>query len=122
MQGEDFHTVEEAARVLKLTPDRIRQMLRDGEIEGVPPQEGGASGWKIPIRVIHGRDHSLPIDRSESPTTAPESLSEREDISSPEDIRGEEEPGPTPAQPQRGDGAAENSREPTVPSTNLVTV
>jgi excisionase family DNA binding protein len=44
MQGEDFYTVEEAARALKLTPDRIRQMLRDGEIEGVPPLEGGASG------------------------------------------------------------------------------
>ena len=48
MQGEDFYTVEEGARALKLTPDRIRQMRRDGEIEGVPPQEGGASGWKIP--------------------------------------------------------------------------
>jgi hypothetical protein len=123
MQGEDFYTVEEAARALKLTPERIWQMLREGEIEGVPPQKTGASGWKIPVRLIHGRDHPPPINRSESPTTGPEStLSEPEDISGPEDIRGAEEPGPTPAQPQRDDDAAENSRQPTAPSTHRVTV
>jgi hypothetical protein len=77
MQGEDFYSVEEVAQALKLTPDRIRQMLRDGEIEGVPPHEGGASGWKIPVRVIPGRDRTPPpIDRSESPTTGPESSRE----------------------------------------------
>ena len=53
VQAESFYTVEKAARALRLTPERIRQMLRDGELEGVPPQEGGASGWMIPIRVIH---------------------------------------------------------------------
>lgn len=121
MQGEDSYTVEEAARALKLTPDRIRQMLRDGEIEGVPPQESGTSDWKLPIRVIHGRDRPPPIDRSESPTTDPESLPASEDISGPEDIHGEEEPYPTHAQPQRDD-AAENSGEPTASSTHLVTV
>lgn len=113
VQGEDFYTVEEAARALKLTPERIRQMLHDGELEGVPSQESGASGWKIPVRIIHGRDRPPPppIDRSGSPITGPE------------DIRGEEEPGSTPAQPQRDDGdAAENSREPTAPSTHPVTV
>jgi hypothetical protein len=30
----DFYTVDEAAKVLKLTPGRIRQMLRSGELEG----------------------------------------------------------------------------------------
>jgi excisionase family DNA binding protein len=110
MQGEGFYTVEEAAQALKLTPDRIRQMLRDGELEGVSPQEGGASGWKIPIRVIHGRERPPPTYRSESPTTGPAG------------IRGEDEPGPpTPARPQRDD-AAENSREPAAPSTRRVTV
>src|SRR3712207_2874344 len=97
MQGEDFYTVEEAARALKLTPDRIQQMLRDGELEGVPPQEGGALSWKIPVRVIQGRNRPLsPMDRSESSTTALEhSSSESEDTSGPEDTHEEEEPGPT---------------------------
>ena len=34
--AEDFYTVEEAARVLKLTPGRIGQMLHEGSLEGVP--------------------------------------------------------------------------------------
>ena len=33
---EDFYSVDEAARILKLTPGRIRQMLRAGEFECVP--------------------------------------------------------------------------------------
>ena len=32
---EDTYTVDEAARVLKLTPGRIRQMLRGGEFEAI---------------------------------------------------------------------------------------
>ena len=121
MQGEDFYTVEEAARALKLTPDRIRQMLRDGEIEGVPPREGGASGWKIPIRAIHDRDRPPPMDRPEAPAIGAEGLSGSEDISGPEDISGEEAPDPTPAQPEREDDAVDSS-EPTTPSTQGVSV
>jgi excisionase family DNA binding protein len=53
VQTESFYTVKQAARALRLTSERIRQMLRDGELEGVPPKEGSASGWMIPIRVVH---------------------------------------------------------------------
>jgi excisionase family DNA binding protein len=55
MEGEDFYSVEEAARVLQLTPGRIRQMLRAGELEGVPPEESGGRGWKIPMHAVHDR-------------------------------------------------------------------
>ena len=42
---EDFYTVDEAVRILKLTPGRIRQTLRAGELEDIPPEEsGGAAG------------------------------------------------------------------------------
>ena len=112
MQGEDFYTVEEAARALKLTPDRIRQMLRDGEIEGVPPQGVATPGWRIPIRVIHDRDRSQTMDRPEAPTISPESPSGPEDASGPEDTRAEEAPSPTRAQPE---DEAVDSREPTTP-------
>ncbi len=125
MKGEDFYTVEEAARALRLTPDRIRQMLREGELEGVPPQEGGASSWKIPVRVIRGRDRPAPpIDHSESPTTAgPESgFSGSEEISDPEDIRGEEEQSPIPSRLERDDDAADSSRAPTAPPPQDVTI
>jgi hypothetical protein len=33
--AEDFYSVDEAARIMKLTPGRIRQMLRGaGEVDG----------------------------------------------------------------------------------------
>jgi excisionase family DNA binding protein len=108
MQGEDFYTVEEAARALKLTPDRIRQMLRDGEIEGVPPQVGGASGWRIPVRVVQDRDLPPPMARPE-------------DIPGPQDMRGEEAPSLTPAQPERED-AEVDSREASMPPTPRLSV
>jgi hypothetical protein len=38
---EDFYSVDEAAKILKLTPGRIRQMPRAGELEGLSPEEGG---------------------------------------------------------------------------------
>ena len=82
----------------------------------MPLQEGGTSGWKIPIRVIHGRDRPPPMDRPKGHITAPETLPGPGDIPDPETISGEEEPGPTSAQPQRDD-AAGSSREPTAPST-----
>jgi len=121
VQGKNFYTVEQAARALKLTPDRIHQMLRDGELEGVPPQVGDASAWKIPIKVIHGRDRPPPMDFFESFTADPERPPEPEDISGFSDTSAEEEPNPTTPRLQ-SDEAAEKSGEPTTaPSTHQVT-
>src|SRR5215210_1103510 len=55
----DFYTVEEAATVLQRTPGRIRQLLRDGTLEG----EGGGDP-KDPWRVHKWAVHAL---RDESP-------------------------------------------------------
>jgi hypothetical protein len=44
---EDFYSVDEAAKILKLTPGRIRQMPRAGELEGLSPEEGGERGWLL---------------------------------------------------------------------------
>lgn len=54
--GEDFYSVEEAAKVLQLTPGRIRQMLRAAELEGIPPEQSGGRGWKIPMHAVHDRE------------------------------------------------------------------
>jgi hypothetical protein len=35
VQGEDFYTDDEAARILRLTTSSIRQMLRAGELGGI---------------------------------------------------------------------------------------
>ena len=80
---EDFYTVDEAAKILKLTPGRIRQMLRGGELEGTPPEESGKRGWKIPMHAVHDRDRPGRLEHSgaRSPyeaTEAPERLSDLE--------------------------------------------
>jgi excisionase family DNA binding protein len=54
-EGPETYTVDEAARILKLITGRIRQMLRAGELEAVPPEEGGGRGWKIPMHAGHDR-------------------------------------------------------------------
>jgi excisionase family DNA binding protein len=65
-----YYTVDEVAKILKLTPDRIRQMLRDGELEGLAPEEGGERGWKIPVRTAH--DWDRPPRVQEDPESPPE--------------------------------------------------
>src|SRR5829696_116187 len=82
MQGEDFYSVDEAARILKLTPGRVRQMLRAGELEGIAPEEGGRGpgrGWQIPMHAVHDRDRPARVKRQPEPPEAPEKLSELED-------------------------------------------
>jgi hypothetical protein len=77
---EDFYSVDEAARILKLTPSRIRQMLRASELEGIPPEESGGRGWKIPMHAVHDRDRPARVERSGAiePPESPERLSDLE--------------------------------------------
>lgn len=69
VEGEDFYSVGEAAKILQLTEGRIRQMLRAGELEGVPPEESGGRGWRIPMRAVHDRERPSRVER---PQQAPE--------------------------------------------------
>ena len=48
----DFYSVTEAAKILKLTTGRVRQMLRSGALEGISPEDTGERGWRIPMRII----------------------------------------------------------------------
>lgn len=77
---ESFYTVDEAARILKLTPGRIRQMLRAGELEGIPPgeAESGGRGWKIPMHAVHDRDRPARVERPSAPPESSERLAELE--------------------------------------------
>ena len=78
VKGEDFYSVEEAAKVLKLTPGRVRQMLRAGELEGVPPNQSAGRGWKIPMHAVHDRDRPARVERPASPPEASQRLAELE--------------------------------------------
>ena len=77
---EETYSVDEAARILRLTPGRIRQMLRAGELEGIPPEEGGGRGpgrgWKIPMHAVHDRDRPARVERSPEAPESPERLSD----------------------------------------------
>ena len=44
MEDEVFYPVDEVAEILKPTTGRIRQMLREGSPEGLPPEESGGHG------------------------------------------------------------------------------
>ncbi len=78
MEGEESYTVQEAARILKLTPGRIRQMLRAGDIEGIPPEDSGERGWKIPMHAVHDRDRPARVERTPEAPGATERLSSLE--------------------------------------------
>ena len=57
----DEYTVDEAARLLGLSPARVRQMLRSGELEGERREErveGVLGPWRIPaggVRALRER-------------------------------------------------------------------
>src|SRR5919202_1604106 len=52
----DHYTVDEAARVLDLSPACLRQMLRAGELEGERREErieGVLGPWRVSKRAVH---------------------------------------------------------------------
>jgi hypothetical protein len=50
------YTVEQAAEILQLTPGRVRQLLRDEELDGTPPNPGsGQRGWSVDAESVRVR-------------------------------------------------------------------
>ena len=61
----DYYSAHEAARLLGVSPARVRQMLRSGELEGErgPGVAGGVPGpWRVPASALeaHRRGERLP--------------------------------------------------------------
>jgi excisionase family DNA binding protein len=50
------YTPTEAARMLRVSPTRVRQLLQDGELHG---ERDEAGHWLIPARVVHERVERL---------------------------------------------------------------
>ena len=60
-QEADYYTAHEAARVLGISPARVRQMLRAGELEGErgPSLVEGAPGpWLVPASAVRAYQES----------------------------------------------------------------
>ena len=53
-------------------------MLRGGELEGIPPEESGGRGWKIPMHPVHDRDRPARVECPSAPAESPERLSDLE--------------------------------------------
>src|SRR5215204_2620586 len=51
-------------------------MLRGDELEGIPPEESGGRGWKIPMHPIHDRDRPARVECPSAPPESPERLSD----------------------------------------------
>jgi hypothetical protein len=64
-EEEDYYTPPQAARIMKLSRQRITQMLQSGEMEGKQDPETGR--WRIPQRVVHGRLKDRPTKRRDRP-------------------------------------------------------
>jgi excisionase family DNA binding protein len=66
----DYYSVPEAARILKITQPRIRQLLLSGELEGHKTPD--SDRWKIPQHAVHARlEDRRPREASTSPEDAP---------------------------------------------------
>ena len=58
--GDDYYSPAQAARVLRVTPTRVRQLLQAGELEG---ERDGAGHWSIPARAVRDRLERLYRER-----------------------------------------------------------
>ena len=58
--GDDFYSPAQAARVLGVTPTRVRQLLQAGELEG---ERDGADHWSIPASAVVDRLDRLRRER-----------------------------------------------------------
>ena len=55
VEGDHYYTVDEAARLLELSPACVRQLLRAGELEGDRREErikGVLGPWRIPKHTV----------------------------------------------------------------------
>jgi hypothetical protein len=70
----EYYTVDEAARVLGMSPARVRQTLRSGELEGVRREErieGVLGPWRIPAHAVRAFQERLRAGNAETTVALP---------------------------------------------------
>jgi outer membrane biosynthesis protein TonB len=76
MEGQSAYygvDVEEAAAILELTPERVREMLISGELEGIPPGATEHGDWRVLLPATPSLQKPAPADEpSESPSAEQE--------------------------------------------------
>jgi hypothetical protein len=66
----DSYTTSEAARVLRVTPGRVRQMITEGLLEAEHDEDGR---WRVDARSVHARMPDRPPRETTTPSV-PEDL------------------------------------------------
>jgi helix-turn-helix protein len=69
--------VEEAAQVLQLTPERVREKLLTGELEGIPPGGTAEGDWKVLLPATPDLQEPSPVEER------PEGSSEAQEKAAP---------------------------------------
>jgi hypothetical protein len=74
VEGETTYTVDEAAAVLGMSPERVREMLVTGELEGIPPGATLSGEWKVllPASLGDGEGLNREVPADESAESTPE--------------------------------------------------
>jgi len=117
VQEADYYSAHEAARLLGLSPARVRQMLRAGEVEGErgPERMEGVPGpWRIPASAV--RAHKEDREGRHASDAAETVALSRDEIapSTPQDPSGappEEAPSETSERLSEGVGALREKTE-----------
>jgi hypothetical protein len=107
-QEADHYTVDEAARILEVSPARVRQMLRAGQLEGERRGrmiEGVPGPWRIPASAVRSFEEHRRA--AETTTAAPpgEATADAPSIPSPEATGTQAMPSVSPGTPSGGLGA-----------------
>jgi excisionase family DNA binding protein len=75
----DYYTTGEAARILRVTETRVRQMLGAGELEGM--RDPVTERWRIPQHAVHARlEKREPREAPQRPQEARELQARVEDL------------------------------------------
>jgi hypothetical protein len=111
------YTVDEAAAILQESPDRVRQMLATGDLEGIPPGATVSGDWKVLLPTSAGehlgqeapaeQDAEGVQDDLDDPDEAPAADGGAQEFVGPptSSTDAEEEP-PVTEDPSRGDAVA----------------
>jgi excisionase family DNA binding protein len=112
-----YYTLEDAARMLRLPPERVRQMLEDGELEGT--RTGDTGGWRVPIPDDLRRT-APPVQASPGPPPAERAPERAPSEATPAEDRGSAEESPSPiAAPAEAENLPEGAGEPDLPAAEL---
>jgi hypothetical protein len=115
MEGKTAYTVEEAAERLRETPQRVREMLASGDLDGIPPGATLSGEWKVllPASLEADSGPGAPADETAEAPPAAEG-GEQAVESAPSAAHAEASP-PATEELSRGDNPAARP-EPTAPS------